>query len=73
MNKHEHLECAHILKFCPRCDTVYCEACSVEWTRPHAWLNQQPFAGGFQGGDLGGFQGGVRPNFSAQQAHNHVR
>jgi hypothetical protein len=31
---HEHTEpkdCKHELKYCKKCDTVYCEKCSKEW------------------------------------------
>ena len=28
---HEHNECEHNLKFCPKCDVVYCTKCKREW------------------------------------------
>ena len=30
--KHEHKTCQHELKHCSKCDIVYCEGCSKEWT-----------------------------------------
>jgi hypothetical protein len=28
---HEHKECEHELKYCSKCDKVYCELCKKEW------------------------------------------
>lgn len=30
---HEHTECSHDLKFCYKCDVVYCEKCKSEWRK----------------------------------------
>ena len=30
--KHEHKECGHkLVKFCSKCNCVYCESCNKEW------------------------------------------
>lgn len=29
---HEHKECKHELKYCKKCDMVYCEKCKKEWS-----------------------------------------
>ncbi len=31
MNKHLHNECEHNLKFCKKCNVVYCAKCKKEW------------------------------------------
>lgn len=31
MNMHQHEECEHELKYCSKCDVVYCEKCGKEW------------------------------------------
>ncbi len=28
---HEHKECEHELKYCSKCNVVYCEICNKEW------------------------------------------
>ena len=36
MSKHDHTpqaECAHELKHCTPCKTVYCDKCGAEWKR----------------------------------------
>lgn len=48
---HEHNECEHELKYCKKCDVVYCEKCGREWntfrynitspftvTYPNTWI-----------------------------------
>ena len=32
MSKHNHCHCEHNLKYCAKCDVVYCEKCSKEWS-----------------------------------------
>lgn len=32
MNNHVHVECEHQIKFCKKCDVVWCSECSKEWT-----------------------------------------
>ena len=35
---HEHDHCEHAsLKFCSRCDVVYCTACTREWRQTQWW------------------------------------
>lgn len=36
---HEHDSCEHTLKFCSKCDTVWCEKCRMEWGKH--WQNWQ--------------------------------
>lgn len=31
MSKHEHKECGHDLRYCNKCDVVYCLSCNKEW------------------------------------------
>lgn len=34
---HEHIEpkkCKHELKYCAKCDEVYCEKCGEQWSKP---------------------------------------
>lgn len=31
MNKHEHNDCEHDLKYCKVCRVVYCLKCDLEW------------------------------------------
>ncbi len=33
MHEHVDLSCDHVLKFCKKCDIVYCEKCRLEWKR----------------------------------------
>lgn len=46
--KHDHSHCSHDLKFCEKCNVVYCRKCSQEWggtqyiytpyyTNPNPW------------------------------------
>ena len=38
MHKHEHKECEHKnLKYCAKCDVVYCEDCPKEWSERTSW------------------------------------
>lgn len=40
---HDHKECEHELKYCSKCDTVYCEICCKEWRTPFnysVWYNK---------------------------------
>lgn len=30
---HDHKECEHELKYCRKCDIVYCEKCNAEWKK----------------------------------------
>lgn len=30
---HEHKECQHELKYCTKCDVVYCDKCNKEWVK----------------------------------------
>ena len=32
MNKHDHHDCAHVLKFCAPCNEVYCAKCEAVWS-----------------------------------------
>ncbi len=35
---HEHNECEHNLKYCSKCDVVYCTKCKREWGgHSHYW------------------------------------
>lgn len=46
---HEHKECEHELKFCSKCNVVYCELCNSEWRKPvtySTWYNNQTIGDG---------------------------
>lgn len=36
---HEHNDCDHDLKYCSKCDVVYCTKCLREWGgHSHTWI-----------------------------------
>lgn len=35
---HEHDFCQHKIKYCSKCDTVFCSACDSEWNRKYRWV-----------------------------------
>lgn len=38
LHLHQHTHCEHDLKFCEKCDVVFCKKCSQEWkTQPIEW------------------------------------
>ena len=39
---HKHTECEHELKFCSKCDIVYCEICKTEW-KHYTMTFSQPY------------------------------
>ena len=36
-NMHDHCECEHELKYCKKCDVVYCQKCGREWGKWKPW------------------------------------
>jgi hypothetical protein len=40
---HEHIECDHNLKYCSKCDVVYCTKCSKEWGGHKYYWYSQPY------------------------------
>ncbi|GAG40375.1 unnamed protein product, partial [marine sediment metagenome] len=45
---HEHIdqkECEHILKYCKKCDVVYCEKCKSEWKKTGTTFSTWPYDG----------------------------
>ena len=42
---HEHLDvhCEHALKFCGKCNVVYCAKCQYQWVEPCINMHTQPY------------------------------
>jgi hypothetical protein len=42
---HNHCHCEHDLKYCEKCDVVYCTKCGKEWTWCSTWthMDYPPF------------------------------
>ena len=41
---HEHNECEHSLKYCSKCDVVYCTKCKREWGgHSHSYYGYYPW------------------------------
>ena len=41
--KHDHCHCSHTLRFCERCDSVYCTKCNREWGSHSNWRYNYPY------------------------------
>ncbi len=40
---HEHNECEHTLKYCQKCDVVYCTKCKHEWGGHSCYYPYYPY------------------------------
>jgi len=40
---HDHTSCEHKLKFCEKCDMVFCEVCKEEWKKEKVGLTSPQF------------------------------
>ena len=43
MNKHDHHDCAHALKFCAPCNEAYCTKCDTVWASEPCTMSHYPW------------------------------